>query len=208
MKISPLRTILMTPHNHPQPSPTRILHLASPWGGWRLVSNSDFILALDWLPTLTAFHPLSGPDLYGEISPTDSHPPTPLERLVLEKLHRYFEGQPVDFAEVPVQLVGTAFQQQVWRQLAHIPYGETRSYQWLARQIGRPKATRAVGSALGRNPLPILLPCHRVITSTGGLGGFRSGCKAEDLTLKEWLLGLEGLTVPLTDSPRRNLGMG
>ena len=75
-----------------------------------------------------------------------------------------------------------------------IPYGETRSYGWVASHLGLPKAARAVGQALGRNPLPIIIPCHRVISSDGGLGGFGGG-----LGLKESLLRLERATSGLTD---------
>ena len=82
---------------------------------------------------------------------------------------------------------GTAFQQVVWRMLQTIPYGETRSYAWVARQIGKPKATRAVGAACGANPVPIVVPCHRVVGSDGSLGGFSGG-----LALKRRLLALEG----------------
>ena len=80
-------------------------------------------------------------------------------------------------------LSGTAFQNKVWRRLMKIPYGQTISYAGLARAIGRPKATRAVANACGQNPLPILIPCHRVIASDGKLGGYSSGLKR-----KRWLL--------------------
>lgn len=70
---------------------------------------------------------------------------------------------------------GTPFQQKVWRAIQKIPYGERRSYQWIARQIRNPKAVRAVGQACKANPFPILVPCHRVIASDGGLGGFSLG---------------------------------
>jgi methylated-DNA-[protein]-cysteine S-methyltransferase len=76
----------------------------------------------------------------------------------------------------------------VWEKARLIPYGETRSYMWLARQIGKPQAARAVGQALGRNPLPVIVPCHRVIASDGSPGGFTGG-----LHRKKMLLKLEGL---------------
>jgi len=78
------------------------------------------------------------------------------------------------------------FTRSVWRACCEIPYGETRSYQWIARRIGRPKASRAVGTALGANPLPLIVPCHRVVRSDGSLGGFAGG-----LDLKRRLLVLE-----------------
>lgn len=81
---------------------------------------------------------------------------------------------------------GTPFQRQVWRAIGQIPYGETRTYQWIANKIGKPKAVRAVGQACGANPWPILIPCHRVVGSGGKLGGFSRG-----LRLKRQLLALE-----------------
>ena len=88
---------------------------------------------------------------------------------------------------MPLDLsAGTQFQQQVWQALRTIPRGETRSYAWVARQIGRPKAARAVGAACGANPVLLLVPCHRVVASDGTLGGFSCG-----LPLKRRLLALE-----------------
>jgi methylated-DNA-[protein]-cysteine S-methyltransferase len=81
---------------------------------------------------------------------------------------------------------GTSFQKKVWLQLTKIPYGETRSYAEIARAVGHPKAFRAVGSANGANPIPLIAPCHRVIESSGGLGGFGHG-----LPMKRRLLALE-----------------
>ena len=82
---------------------------------------------------------------------------------------------------------GTPFQQRVWRAIAAIPRGETRSYAWLARKAGKPKAVRAAANACGANPVPLLIPCHRVIASDGSLGGFSCG-----LAIKRRLLRLEG----------------
>jgi len=87
---------------------------------------------------------------------------------------------------VPLHLAGTPFQQAVWQALQAIPWGEQRSYQWLAAQVGRPRAPRAVGSANGRNPLPVIVPCHRVLRADGSLGGYSSG-----LAIKHWLLAHE-----------------
>ncbi len=81
---------------------------------------------------------------------------------------------------------GTSFQQKVWRALTKIPRGQTRSYAWVARQIGKPKAVRAVGAACGANPVPVIVPCHRVIASDGSFGGFGGG-----LPMKRQLLRLE-----------------
>lgn len=90
-------------------------------------------------------------------------------------LQRYFRGEPVEFdLDFDLQ-AGTEFQQSVWRVTYRIPYGEVRSYGWIAREIGNPLATRAVGSAEGANPLPIMIPCHRVLRSDGKLGGYSAG---------------------------------
>ena len=108
----------------------------------------------------------------------------------LRQLRAYFAGAQRDF-DLPLAPQGTAFQQCVWRALREIPYGETTSYGELARRIGRPSASRAVGAANGRNPLPIVVPCHRVIGATGRLTGYAGG-----LHLKEGLLALEQAHTP------------
>jgi len=101
------------------------------------------------------------------------------------QLTQYFAGERQAF-ELPLHPLGTSFQFEVWQELARIPYGATISYGELARRIGKPQAVRAVGAANGRNPLPIVLPCHRVIGSDGSLTGFGGG-----LPVKQLLLALE-----------------
>ncbi|MFD0679317.1 MULTISPECIES: methylated-DNA--[protein]-cysteine S-methyltransferase [unclassified Paenibacillus] len=108
---------------------------------------------------------------------------------IIDLLEQYFAGIPVSFDKVPMDLAGTAFQQCVWMALSQIPIGETWTYKQLACTIGKPSAIRAVGTAIGRNPLPIVLPCHRVVGSNGTLTGFRGG-----LQMKKDLLSLEGVT--------------
>ena len=101
-----------------------------------------------------------------------------------DRIRRYFDGEPVDFAD-KLDLAGTTrFQQNVWLTVRNIPRGETRSYGWIANQLGLPKAARAVGQALSRNPVPIVIPCHRVIGSDGKLGGFGGGVEIKKLLLK------------------------
>jgi methylated-DNA-[protein]-cysteine S-methyltransferase len=90
------------------------------------------------------------------------------------ELDAYFRGELTEFT-VPLDLAGTPFQLGVWRQLQAIPYGEVRSYADVARAIGRPSAVRAVGAANGANPVPVVVPCHRVIGSSGSLTGFGGG---------------------------------
>ena len=102
------------------------------------------------------------------------------------QLGEYFVGQRKTFA-LKLDLAGTAFQRKVWNALLTIPFGETRSYAQIARQIGSPAAVRAVGAANGKNPVSIVAPCHRVIGSTGKLTGFAGG-----LGVKAHLLALEG----------------
>jgi len=103
-----------------------------------------------------------------------------------DRLRRYLNGDTDEFAE-RLDLGGTTdFQKRVWSIVRNIPRGETRSYGWVAKQLGLPKAARAVGQAVGRNPLPIIIPCHRVVSGDGKLGGFGGG-----LEIKKFLLDLE-----------------
>jgi O-6-methylguanine DNA methyltransferase len=102
------------------------------------------------------------------------------------QLSEYLEGRRQEF-DVPLDLRGSAFQRQVWKELLKIPYGQVISYGEMARRIGRPGACRAVGSANGSNPLPIVVPCHRVIGSNGKLTGYGGG-----VAMKSFLLQLEG----------------
>jgi methylated-DNA-[protein]-cysteine S-methyltransferase len=109
----------------------------------------------------------------------------PLVKEVYRQLDEYFVGKRQKF-EFPLAPKGTEFQQKVWEQLQQIPYGTTISYAQLAKASGNPKACRAVGSANGKNPIAIVIPCHRVIASDGGLGGYAYG-----LEVKKRLLELE-----------------
>jgi methylated-DNA-[protein]-cysteine S-methyltransferase len=104
---------------------------------------------------------------------------------IIRQLEAYFAGELESF-DLPLHPKGTAFQVRVWRQLCEIPYGETISYGELARRIGNPNASRAVGLANGANPIPIVIPCHRVIGTSGKLVGYGGG-----LEVKEKLLALE-----------------
>lgn len=102
-----------------------------------------------------------------------------------KQLNEYFAGTRTVF-DLPLHPIGTLFQERVWRALAKIPYGATISYGQLARRIGQPSAARAVGAANGRNPLPIVVPCHRVVGADGTLTGFGGG-----LSTKQFLLAVE-----------------
>lgn len=103
------------------------------------------------------------------------------------QLKEYFAGKRREF-DLPLRMAGTEFQQRVWRELTKIPFGETRSYGQLAKRLNNPNGSRAVGLANGRNPIAIIVPCHRVIGADGSLTGFGGGIER-----KEWLLSHEGL---------------
>ena len=103
-------------------------------------------------------------------------------REICRQLEAYFESVSFGF-DLELDLAGTAFQRRVWHELCKIPYGSAVSYAELARRIGQPSASRAVGSANGQNPIAIIVPCHRVIASGGGLGGYGGG-----IDRKQWLL--------------------
>ena len=121
---------------------------------------------------------------------------TPLLRQAAAQLEEYFAGLRSAF-ELPLAPAGTPFQRRVWGALAAIPYGETRSYRWVAEQAGSPRGFRAAGMACHRNPLPILLPCHRVVGAGGALTGYAGG-----LDKKLALLTLEGvLPAPGQEKP-------
>ena len=118
----------------------------------------------------------------------------------IDLLQAYFKGKQVDF-DFPLDLSsGTTFQKRVWEKLRKIPYGECRSYGWVAEQIGNPHSARAVGMANNKNPLPPVIPCHRVIGSDGTLTGYASG-----LHIKKYLLEMEYNTISRT---KRNLQHG
>jgi len=142
----------------------------APIGNLLLIADEEGLLRIE-------FPPASPPD---EVSLDE-------ERLmpVIRQIGEFFAGRRKTF-DVPLALRGTAFQLEVWRALLCIPYGETRSYAEIAKSIGRPTATRAVGAANGANPVPIIVPCHRVIGSNGSLTGFGGG-----IDVKRWLLNFE-----------------
>lgn len=112
-----------------------------------------------------------------------------------EQLHEYFAGTRTTF-DVPLDPRGTDFQHRVWERLAAIPYGQSRSYGQLAAELGDPHLTRAVGTANGRNPISIIVPCHRVIGADGSLTGYGGGIER-----KLFLLRLEGVLPPAKDQP-------
>lgn len=106
-----------------------------------------------------------------------------------QRFESYFEGNCVDFPDVLDLSNASDFQKSVWETTRSIPYGETRSYSWVAGRSGHDQASRAVGQALGKNPLPIVVPCHRVIAGDGNIGGFSGG-----IGIKKYLLQMENGT--------------
>jgi methylated-DNA-[protein]-cysteine S-methyltransferase len=146
--------------------------IPSPVGELTLVASDVGLRAVVW--------PTDVDRIRFESEPIDgAHP---VLDVAVEQLDEYFAGRRTEF-DIPLDPVGTDFQLDVWRALAEIPYGETRSYGEQADGIGRPTAVRAVGAANGRNPLSIVLPCHRVVGADGKLTGFAAG-----LDTKSWLL--------------------
>jgi methylated-DNA-[protein]-cysteine S-methyltransferase len=148
-------------------------HLSSPLGSLLLTSDGTALTGL----FMTRLAERSAPDASARWTQDDA----PF-REVCEQLNAYFEGEATSFG-LELNLVGTPFQRRVWRELCNIPYGCAISYAELARRIGQPGSSRAVGGANGRNPISVIVPCHRVIGADGGLGGYGGG-----LDRKRWLL--------------------
>jgi len=118
-------------------------------------------------------------------------------RPLAEAVVRYFEGAAVRFNEFPLDLSsGTAFQRRIWSVIRRIPYGQVRTYRWIGMETGRPEAARAIGRAVGANPIPLLIPCHRVVGSDGSLVGFSAtggvGLKLKMLDLEKVRLSRAG----------------
>ena len=151
-------------------------YFESPVGKLKLVASDIGLIAILWENDKPQRVPLS------EMVEDNSH------SILLEaerQLTEYFAGERTQFT-IPLDMRGTSFQKNVWRALQAIPFGKTLSYGEIATQLGRPTASRAVGAANGRNPISIMVPCHRVIGSTGKLTGFAGG-----LAVKSHLLDLE-----------------
>lgn len=150
--------------------------MKSPVGLLKLVASDHGLIAILWE------NDDPGRVRLGQSEEKNDHP------VLLEterQLTSYFAGTLTEFT-LTLDFIGTEFQKKVWQALTTIPFGETRSYGEIARQIGNPKAVRAVGAANGKNPISIIAPCHRVIGANGQLTGFAGGLKAKAL-----LLGLE-----------------
>jgi methylated-DNA-[protein]-cysteine S-methyltransferase len=160
-------------------SPEKLYASTLSWTGltFRVLSSLDGLRRIELAPS-----PLPVLERRLKVRIIDDDEPN---EAVLEELHAYLRGELRAFS-APLDVRGTPFQQDVWEAISEIPYGSTVSYSELAEGIGRPTALRAVGQAVGANPTPILVPCHRVIGKSGRLVGFAGG-----LPLKERLLMLE-----------------
>ena len=152
------------------------LVVASPVGKLRLVASEKGLVAIDVRNNSTQV--VTAPNASAEAILIKTK----------KQLEQYFAGKRTSF-DVALDLVGTEFQVQAWRALRRIPFGKTISYGQQASNIKKPKAFRAVGSANGKNPIPIIVPCHRVVASDGSLGGYSLGLK-----MKKQLLALEGVS--------------
>ena len=155
----------------------------SPVGRLTLVASEDALVGL--------FMEVSG----SEVPVAEKRHTALLDRVSAE-LDEYFEGTRESF-DIPLAPEGTDFQRRVWAVLETIPFGTTCSYAEVARKVGRPRAVRAVGAANGRNPISIIIPCHRVIGADGSLTGYGGG-----LPRKRWLLAHEKVELPLGLGPQ------
>ena len=149
------------------------LEVASPLGILQLISEADYVVELNWEGAHKA------------LSNTTGSQPAILTTAA-DELLQFFSGHRHDFS-VPVKPMGTAFQLSVWRELQTIKWGMTYSYLDIAKRLGKPTGSRAVGGAVGRNPIPIFIPCHRIVSASGSLTGFSGG-----LQNKKKLLECEG----------------
>ena len=165
---------------------TSFTTIASPIGRIELESNSR---ALTWLSIEGDEHSEHGTLRYGGGSGGMSAATDPVLTQAITELAEYFEGSRRAFT-VPVALAGTLFQQSVWDQLSSIGWGEHRSYADIAEAIGKPGAFRAVGGAVGANPVPLIVGCHRVLARDGRITGYSAG---SGIATKKFLLGLEGI---------------
>ena len=152
------------------------LVIASPVGKLRLVASEKGLVAID-VRSNTA-----------QVETSQNASAQAILKKTKQQLDQYFAGKRTSF-DVALDLVGTEFQVKAWRALCRIPFGKTISYGQQAANIKKPKAFRAVGSANGKNPIPIIVPCHRVVASDGSLGGYSLGLK-----MKKQLLALEGVS--------------
>ena len=175
-----MTTAMAHAQQHEQASATEnYFTIATPVGTWQVITRGDALSSFEFCP------PKNLPA---------KKPQSDFEKALYQKLTAYLNGQRVDFKEIPLYTPsGSPFHQKVWQALREIPYGETRTYADIAEAVGSPAAFRAVGSANSRNPIPVVIPCHRVVGKDGSLRGFMGG-HPQGMKIKEFLLGLEQVT--------------
>jgi methylated-DNA-[protein]-cysteine S-methyltransferase len=149
----------------------------------RIISRLGYLSPLGWLELQATEHGLAA-ILFSDI-PVEGKDESPFLLACKQDLDAFFAGNTTPFS-VPLDMEGTDFQKRVWAELIAIPFGETVSYLHIAQKLGDPNSTRAVGNANGKNPIPILVPCHRVIGAGGSLVGYSGGMEK-----KKWLLEFE-----------------
>ena len=146
------------------------LAMESPLGNLQLVSEADYLIELNWEGAHKVLR-----------SPTRSEPA--ILTTAADELSQFFSGQRSEFS-VPIKPKGTAFQLSVWRELQAIAWGVTCSYHDIAERLGKPTGSRAVGGAVGRNPIPVIIPCHRIVGASGALTGFSGGLQNKKILLR------------------------
>ena len=146
------------------------LAIESPLGNLQLVSEADYLIELNW------------EGAHKVLSSTARSEPVILTTAA-DELSQFFSGQRSEFS-VPIKPKGTAFQLSVWRELQSIAWGATSSYRDIAERLGKPAASRAVGGAVGRNPIPVIIPCHRILGASGALTGFSGGLQNKKILLR------------------------
>jgi len=156
--------------------------IKTPMGDLLLVANES---------ALTGIYFVGCDHIPAEQNEWERDPKHPILRQAKEQLDEYFAGSRTEFT-LPLHFAGTDFQNRVWQQIALIPYGKTITYSDLAQKSGKPEAIRAAGTSTGRNPISIIIPCHRVVGKNGGFGGYAGG-----LERKRFLLELENPTASL-----------
>jgi methylated-DNA-[protein]-cysteine S-methyltransferase len=172
------RNSLQTPQNTKIDAAFMIFK--SPLGPLRIVAEPRGLVALDWEMDTRGLTP------YSKTSGLAQHK---ILRQTRVQLSEYFSGERTDF-DLPLAFIGTDFQKKAWSALRRIPFGRTQTYQQQAQRLGDAKWARAVGTANSKNPISIIVPCHRVTPKSGGLGGYAGGVSA-----KAFLLKLEGLEI-------------
>jgi len=168
----------------PPPAELEQMIIATPVGELTLIASASGLRAVRW-PVESLVGRCAARRASAPASLPSLAEPAAILRVTADQLREYFAGMRTTF-DLPLDPRGTPFQQAVWGVLREIPYGKTISYGEQARRLGDPRKARAVGAANGRNPIPIIVPCHRVIGADGSLTGFAAGTDA-----KAWLLGHE-----------------